>query len=79
MLKEGGYLVLAEGTPYTKGKCPWALNFAFGIFKGWYDVGGFIDRAEWLYLMKEAGFSSYGALKMRYKGHDLGGIIWAKK
>lgn len=79
MLKDGGTLVLSEGLPYTKEGSPWALNFAFGIFRGWYNIGGFIKRSEWLSIMKEAGFASFGALKLRDGSHDLGGLIWAKK
>ncbi|MCX7121722.1 MAG: AMP-binding protein [Gammaproteobacteria bacterium] len=81
MLNEGGYLVLAEGSPITniKSGTPWALNYAFGLFQGWHDVGGFISREAWLEYFKEIGFSAFGALKLRSGRNDLGGIIWGKK
>lgn len=81
MLKEGGYLVIAEGSPVTieKYQTPWALNYSFGLFQGWYDIGGFIKREAWMSYFKEVGFRSFGALKLRSGRHDLGGIIWGKK
>ena len=78
-LKKNGYLVISEGQPYSNAQTPWALNYVFGLFKGWYDIGGFLDRKDWLHIFKKAGFSSYGACMLRVGNHDLGGIVWGKK
>ena len=78
-LQNNGYLVIAEGENITADNLPWALNLGFGIFKGWYDCGGFLPRAEWLEMFKKIGFKSYGACMLRSGKHDLGGIIWGKK
>jgi hypothetical protein len=78
MLREGGALVLGEGRPYTDaGRTPWALNAFFGLFRGWWDIGGFVSRESWLAALREAGFTKIGFAVRRAGAHDLGGVIWA--
>ncbi len=80
MLRNGGALVLGEGQPRTDARgTPWALNTFFGLFRGWWDVGGFMPREAWLAAFKEAGFSGAGFAVRRAGAHDLGGVVWAVK
>ena len=80
MLRQGGALVLGEGQPHTDAHgTPWALNTFFGLFRGWWDVGGFVSRDRWLAALREAGFASMGFAVRRAGVHDLGGVIWAVK
>jgi hypothetical protein len=80
MLRQAGMLVLGEGQPITDDRgTPWALNPFFGLFRGWWDVGGFVMREEWLAAMTKAGFSDTGFVVRRAGAHDLGGVIWAVK
>jgi hypothetical protein len=78
MMRPGGVLVLGEGRPYTdQTGTPWALNLFFGLFRGWWDIGGFVAREDWFATLREAGFSQPGFAARRAGAHDLGGIIWA--
>ena len=53
MLRPGGALVLGEGRPYTDARgTPWALNTFFGLFRGWWDIGGFVSRDDWLAALR---------------------------
>jgi hypothetical protein len=80
MLREGGTLVLGEGQPRTDARAtPWALNPFFGLFRGWWDVGGFLSRREWLRALRDARFTQVGFAARRAGAHDLGGVIWAVK
>jgi hypothetical protein len=80
MLREGGVVVLSEGRPHTDDRrTPWALNPFFGLFRGWWDIGGFVPRERWLEAFKLVGFSSAGYAVRRAGDHDLGGVIWAAK
>ncbi len=80
MLRQGGALVLGEGQPHTDADgTPWALNTFFGLFRGWWDVGGFVSRDHWLAALREAGFAGIGFAVRRAGVHDLGGVIWAVK
>jgi SAM-dependent methyltransferase len=80
MLRAGGVIVLGEGRPYTDDRgTPWALNHFFGLFRGWWDIGGFLPREGWLAAFKQAGFSRAGYAVRRAGHHDLGGTIWAVK
>ena len=79
MLRPGGALVLGEGRPHTDDHTPWALNPFFGLFRGWWDIGGFIPREDWLAALRLAGFSRVGFAARRAGNHDLGGAIWAVK
>lgn len=78
-LTEGGYFVLAEGEPITHKNTPWALNMFYGMFDGWWNVSGFIQRTEWLEMFKNAGFKDIGWSVLRAGHHDLGGLIWGRK
>jgi SAM-dependent methyltransferase len=80
MLRDGGVAVLGEGRPHTDDRrTPWALNLFFGLFRGWWDIGGFVPRESWLAAFKRAGFSGAGYAVRRAGRHDLGGVIWAVK
>ena len=80
MLRPGGMIVLGEGQPYTDDNgTPWALNPFFGLFRGWWDIGGFLSRDHWFSALRQAGFSKIGFADRRAGTHDLGGIIWATK
>jgi SAM-dependent methyltransferase len=80
MLRQGGALVLGEGQPFTDGRgTPWALNTFFGLFRGWWDIGGFVARDGWLAALREAGFAGIGFAVRRAGVHDLGGVVWAVK
>jgi SAM-dependent methyltransferase len=80
MLRTGGALVLGEGIPYTDERgTPWALNPFFGLFKGWWDIGGFMARVAWFAAFRQAGVANFGYAVRRAGSHDLGGVIWAVK
>ena len=80
MLRPGGVVVLGEGAPYTDvARTPWALNAFLGLFRGWWDVGGFLSRDEWTEAFSRAGFSHVGHIVRRAGAHDLGGLIWAQR
>jgi long-chain acyl-CoA synthetase len=80
MLRQYGALVLGEGQPYTDAcRTPWALNSFFGLFRGWWDIGGFVSREGWLAALREAGFVRIGFAVRQAGIHDLGGVLWAVK
>lgn len=80
MLHAGGVLVLGEGRPHTDDRgTPWALNPFFGLFRGWWDIGGFVRRKDWITAARQAGFSDVGFAARTAGAHDLGGVIWAVK
>jgi SAM-dependent methyltransferase len=80
MLRDGGALILGEGRPHTDTSgTPWALNPFFGLFRGWWDVGGFVAREDWLAALRAAGFAGSGYAVRQSGAHDLGGVIWAVK
>ncbi|MGW7276311.1 AMP-binding protein [Streptomyces sp. NPDC054864] len=80
LLNPGGRLVLAEGSsPVTPQGAPWALDFLFGLFDGWWDRGGFRTRWEWLDLLDSAGFHRPGFSALRAGPYDLGGVVWASR
>jgi SAM-dependent methyltransferase len=77
LLRPGGTLVLAEGSnPTTSDGMPWALDFLFCAFGGWWDRTGFLSRWEWLRLLEAAGFEQLGYSVLRAGRHDLGGVVW---
>src|SRR5436190_2520742 len=79
-LKTGGSVLLAEGARTTTVEgCPWALNMFYGLFDGWWNIGGFLERREWLSLMADAGFDELGFSRYRAGRHDLGGLIWGRR
>lgn len=55
MLNQGGLFLIAEGQPWTNPGVPWALNVPFGMVDGWWDRGGFLDRAKWLACCASSG------------------------
>lgn len=80
MLKPGGTLVLGEGNNTTNSAgTPWALNGLFGLFDGWWNISGFLQREEWLQMFITAGFREWGYSQLRSGEHDLGGVLWAVK
>ncbi|WP_079176891.1 AMP-binding protein [Streptomyces sp. MUSC 14] len=77
LLTDGGRLLLAEGaSPTTPDGTPWALDFLFCLFDGWWDRGGFRTRWEWLDLLRDAGFGEVGFSALRAGPYDLGGVVW---
>lgn len=78
-LRPGGMVVLAEGEPETKPGVPWAFDGFFGLFDGWWDIGGFTKRTEWVAMLTYAGFVNIGYSKLRAGAHDLGGLVWGTK
>ncbi len=77
LLRPGGTLVLAEGSnPTTPDGLPWALDYLFCAFGGWWDRTGFLTRWEWLRLLTDAGFDRLGYSVLRAGRHDLGGVVW---
>jgi SAM-dependent methyltransferase len=80
MLKTGGTVVLAESVPTTDAMgTPWPLNMCFGLFKGWWDRGGLIERERWFELFRKVGFRKHGHQRRMAGNYDLGGLIWAEK
>jgi hypothetical protein len=49
----------------------------FGLFRGWWDIGGFVPRTGWFAALRQAGFSRPGFAARLAGRHDLGGVIWA--
>ena len=79
LLVTGGTLVLAEGaSPTAPDGTPWALDYLFCAFGGWWDRTGFLTRWEWLRLLDEAGFEQLGYSVLRAGRHDLGGVVWGR-
>jgi SAM-dependent methyltransferase len=80
MLRSGGTLLLGEGIPYSgERQTPWPLNGFFGLFRGWWDVGGFLTRDDWLAAIHAAGFQKAGWAARRAGSYDLGGVIWCER
>jgi long-chain acyl-CoA synthetase len=78
-LADGGRIVLSEGTGVTDpAGTPWALNFLFSLWDGWWDRGGFVDRWEWLALLDSAAPREHGFSVLRAGEHDLGGVVWGR-
>ncbi|MBL7687765.1 MAG: class I SAM-dependent methyltransferase [Bdellovibrionaceae bacterium] len=84
VLKPGGVIVLAEGEPIVSlsGE-PWALGIIFSIVSGWWAVGGFETRENWISYLKASGFESIGTSRLLESAGngenqmlDLGGLIW---
>ncbi len=79
MLKQGGQILLSEGqSPVCAGE-PWALNLLFGLYDGWWDRGGFLERGVWTTYLKKAGFKKISYRALTAGEYDFGGIIWAEK
>lgn len=77
MIRPGGRLVLVEGAnPTTESGTPWALNHLFGLFDGWWDIGGFRALSVWQDDLERAGFVSIGTQLYRAGAHHLGGLVW---
>jgi SAM-dependent methyltransferase len=80
MLSTGGILLLAEGQPTTTPRgTPWALNHFFGLFDGWWNIGGFRDRRAWLDDLTAAGLQEVGYCPYVSGEHELGGLVWGRK
>lgn len=80
LVRTGGWIVLGEGSPDAEGTNQWALHPLFGLFDGWWDVGGFRRRSYWLECLHRAGFSTdLGWSALRYGQMDMGGLVWARK
>jgi SAM-dependent methyltransferase len=80
MLKPGGIVLLAESVPVTDASgTPWPLSLSFGMFKGWWDRGGLIERDAWLDMFRHAGFRESGYQRRMAGDFDLGGLVWGVK
>jgi len=79
MLKPGGHLVIGEGEAHPYRDEPWALHAFFGLFDGWWDVGGFLTRRGWVELLERTGFVDVGWSVFRAGRFDLGGALWARR
>lgn len=79
MMKPGGFLVLGEGQDPVVDREPWSLNLVCGLYDGWWDRGGFLDRATWMTLLADAGFRDLGSLPMKAGRYDFGGLLWARR
>lgn len=79
MLAPGGRLVLAEGQDPVQSDEPWCLNLLFGIYDGWWDHGGFLQRADWLNALHQTGFVQVEYQPLCAGSFDLGGLIWGTK
>ena len=80
LLRDGGHLVLSEGaSPTTPSGVPWALDYLFSLWDGWWDRGGFVNRWDWLAMFRSAGLRDRGCSALRAGGHDLGGVVWARR
>ncbi len=78
-LAPGGHLVLGEGVPFTKPDVPWALTYLCGLFAGWWDIGGFLERSVWLSLLADVGLQTVEVRRLVASDHDLGGVIVAQR
>ena len=78
-LNTNGVLVIGEGQKNPYKDKPWVLNIFYGMFTGWWDKGGFLNRIEWIEYLERAGFTNIGWSKIRAGRYDFGGIIWGEK
>jgi SAM-dependent methyltransferase len=79
MLAPGGHLVFCEGTPEVRPGHEWCLSPLFGFFDGWWDRGGFLDRAHWSQLVRDAGFCITETSSMCDGRNTLGQLIACRK
>lgn len=76
MLKPGGTLFIVEGeNPTDPEGTPWALNHLFGLFDGWWNIGGFLTLEKWQHLFEEVGFVNVSARPYTSGVHRLGGLV----
>ena len=89
VLRDGGTLLLGEGSPPRIGK-RWRLDFVFAFLRGWWDVTldpelrprpGFLFPREWIRLLAHCGFANASAAPGEewFPGDCRGGLVVAKK
>ncbi|CAM3944682.1 AMP-binding protein [Xenorhabdus thuongxuanensis] len=79
ILNDGGKLILSEGNKFSELGFQWCLNAFFGLLDGWWNVGGFLTRDEWLESLESVGFDVIRYSKINAGRFDLGGLIIAEK
>lgn len=77
-LRPGGSIIVSEGNP-RPGNVTHAIEILCSGLPGWFDRGGFRERAWWVLNLSKAGFSVRGWSKIRCGKFDIGGAIWARK
>jgi SAM-dependent methyltransferase len=69
-LREGGHLILGEGSPPRRGR-RWRLDVVFAFLRGWWDVSldprlrprpGFLFPSEWMELLQFCGYRNVTTL-----------------
>jgi SAM-dependent methyltransferase len=89
VLKPGGYLVLAEGSPPRRGE-RWRLDVVYAFLRGWWDVvteprlrprPGFLLPSEWERVLLACGYEAVLLLPGEdwFSGPVRGGLIIARR
>lgn len=78
ILSKNGKIVLAEGEPFPDGK-PFCLNNAYGLFDGWWDIGGFLSVESWLSCFTEAELLLSDLIPVKSGDIIIGHIYVAEK
>ena len=89
LLRDGGVLMLGEGSPPRRGK-RWRLDFVFAFLRGWWDVmldpawrprPGFLFPGEWVSLLRHCGYASVTAFPGEgwFAGDCRGGLVVGRK
>jgi SAM-dependent methyltransferase len=88
VLKPGGYLILAEGSPPSAAQ-RWRLDLVFAFLRGWWDVTtvprfrprpGFLLPSEWERALYSCGFRGVQVLpgESWFAGACRGGLVLAQ-
>ncbi len=89
LLRDGGTVILGEGSPPREGK-RWRLDFVFAFLRGWWDVTldsafrprpGFLFPREWIRLFQHCGYQRVAAFpgEQWFPGACRGGLVVATK
>jgi long-chain acyl-CoA synthetase len=78
-VRPGGLVALSEGAPFTQPGIPWALNYVYGLFDGWWDVSGFWEPSSWERAFHVAGYVNFQHAPLTIDDHFLGGLYVTKK
>jgi SAM-dependent methyltransferase len=83
MVRPGGWIVAAEGSPPAPGRS-WRPNVLFGFLEGWWNVEtdpafrsapGFLLLEAWEALFRHSGLTDVAALPIEQSGRRLGGVV----
>lgn len=77
-LAPDGILVISEGNPEPAAGEPWALDWVFGMFDGWWNTGGFRSYEQWENAFSQAGFSKLERFPYESRGYQLGHVLCAR-